>query len=193
MMFFWMLLDPPPIISPTSYSSRYSTWSRHHPRHPRRRFRTAGPRAQAHRPRATTRRKPSIVPPYLTIMRLTPESTPCAASVSRRRSCAFQAITSPCSFSSRSRYSVPQPSSSVRLHQRDELFQPRCHLLGIADHRALVLQRHVGDVPAFAAPHDDLVFGHAHVGEEHLVEFGAAGHGAQRPHLDAGRLIGNSR
>ena len=56
-----------------------------------------------------------------------------------------------------------------------------------AEQQALELERDVGDVPAIAAPHDDLVDGHAHVGEEGLVEGGAARHGDERAHLDAGR------
>ena len=53
---------------------------------------------------------------------------------------------------------------------------------------ALVPQGGVGDLPAFAAGADDLALGNANVGEKHLVEFGSAGHGPKRPHLDPRRL-----
>jgi hypothetical protein len=66
----------------------------------------------------------------------------------------------------------------------DEAPQPVRQLARVADPHALVLQRDVGDPPALPAAHHDLVHGHADVGEEHLVELGAPGHGAQRPHLD---------
>jgi hypothetical protein len=51
-----------------------------------------------------------------------------------------------------------------------------------------VLERGVGHLPPVAAPSDDLMSRHAHVGEEHLVELGAAGHRLERPDRDARRL-----
>ena len=42
--------------------------------------------------------------------------------------------------------------------------------------------------PAVADVAEPLGVGDAHVGEVHLVELGLAGHLAQRPHLDAGRV-----
>jgi hypothetical protein len=40
----------------------------------------------------------------------------------------------------------------------------------------VVLQNDIGDHPAIAAASDDLIFGHPHIGEEHLVEIALHGH-----------------
>ena len=57
-----------------------------------------------------------------------------------------------------------------------------------ADRRALVHERRERDGPALVDVAEPVVVGNAHVGEEHLVERRAAGHLAQRAHLDAGCL-----
>ena len=51
----------------------------------------------------------------------------------------------------------------------------------------LVRQRRVGDRPTVVQRADELVVGHEHLVEEHLVELGVAGDLHQRPHLDARR------
>ena len=53
---------------------------------------------------------------------------------------------------------------------------------------ALVRERRVGDRPAVVQLADELVVGHEHLVEEHLVELGVARDLHERPHLDAGRL-----
>ena len=57
-----------------------------------------------------------------------------------------------------------------------------------ADRRPLVHQRRERDGPAVVDVAEAVGVGDPHLVEEHLVEAGAAGHLAQRPHLDAGRL-----
>jgi len=57
-----------------------------------------------------------------------------------------------------------------------------------ADRDALVHQRGVGDLPALAAPADDIGLRHPDIGEEDLVELGAAGHRLERAHVDARRV-----
>ena len=57
-----------------------------------------------------------------------------------------------------------------------------------ADRRPLVHQRRERHGPALVDVAEAVVVGHPHLVEEHLVEGGAAGHLAQRPHLDAGRV-----
>ena len=57
-----------------------------------------------------------------------------------------------------------------------------------ADRDPLVHQRGQRDPPAVAGLAEQLGVGDAGVGEEDLVELGLAGHLAQRPDLDAGRL-----
>ena len=56
-----------------------------------------------------------------------------------------------------------------------------------------MLERGARDEPALAALADDPVLRRPGVGEEHLVEVGAARHLAQRPHLDARLLHGNQQ
>ena len=46
----------------------------------------------------------------------------------------------------------------------------------------------IGDPPALADVADAVGVGHPHLGQVDLVELGLAGHLAQRPHLDAGRV-----
>ena len=53
---------------------------------------------------------------------------------------------------------------------------------------ALVRERRVRDRPSVVQPADEMVVGHEHLVEEHLVELGVAGDLHERPHLDAGRL-----
>ena len=53
---------------------------------------------------------------------------------------------------------------------------------------ALVRQRRVRDRPPLVEPTDEMVLGHEHVVEEHLVELGLAGDLHERPDLDARRL-----
>ena len=52
----------------------------------------------------------------------------------------------------------------------------------------LVRERRVRDRPAVVQPADEVVVGHEHLVEEHLVELGLAGDLHERPHLDARRL-----
>ncbi len=112
--------------------------------------------------------------------------------VSSRKPLDCIAITRACSCISRSRssgLSISFVPSTVSSFIRSMMaLRRRLRGIGIAQHAALVLQRGVGDEPALPAVADDLVLGHAHVGEEHLVEFGMVGHGLQRAHLDARRL-----
>ena len=62
---------------------------------------------------------------------------------------------------------------------------PAFRLIRITQTTALVFERGVGHEPALSATADDLVFWHAHIGKEHLVERGLAGHRHERAHLDA--------
>ena len=62
------------------------------------------------------------------------------------------------------------------------------HLLLERERRApLVRQRRVRDRPPVVQPADEVVVGHEHVVEEHLVELGLAGDLHERPDLDARR------
>jgi hypothetical protein len=70
-------------------------------------------------------------------------------------------------------------------HEFSQRVQAGLRDIGIGQRVALVLQDDVGDHPAVAATSDDLVLGHPHVGEEHLVEIALHGHVDQRPDLDA--------
>ena len=173
MMFFWMLLEPPPIIRPTTYIERQ-----------------AGGAQRIHRKRGQpeSQHRAAILDDH---------SLHAGIHSLRRLGEQAQAVRLPC------QHLTLQPQQAVAvlrqcdqrcaidlggLQQRDDLLQPLRQLAGIADHRALMFQRDVRDIPALAAPQHDLLLGHAHVGEEHFVEFRASRHRAQRAHIEAGRL-----
>jgi hypothetical protein len=59
-------------------------------------------------------------------------------------------------------------------------------LRATADRDAFVHQRRLGDPPSVADVPETVAVRDAHVGQEHLVEFGLAGRLTQRPHLQTG-------
>ena len=78
-------------------------------------------------------------------------------------------------------------------HQFDSPRQTVGQLVGVAEQHPFVLQGDIGDMPAVAASHHNLVGWHADIREERLAELGAAGHRDQWAHLNARRIHGDKK
>ena len=83
---------------------------------------------------------------------------------------------------------VEQPALGRELPELVEVHLVHDLLLERERGAALVRERRVGDRPSVVQRADELIVGHEHLVEEHLVELGVAGDLHERPHLDAGRL-----
>ncbi len=83
------------------------------------------------------------------------------------------------------------PVRTFRLAQLDEGAHHALHVVGVVDpeHRPFVRERALGDRPPAVERADQVLLGHAHVGEEHFVEVAEVfvGKLGERAPLDAGR------